>query len=102
MQDDCISMTASQPRAGLQSEALAFVDLLVLLRARRFVGFGLSTFTWAVLEQRCLLGISPASTSMPAVSLNRWMDLSVTTVLSDHDVSCPSGQERGAHRYEAQ
>ncbi len=72
-------------RAGLQSEALAFVDLLVLVRARQFVG--------------CLLGTALRSTSMPAVSLNKWMDLSVTSVLSDHDVSCPAPRPRAAYRY---
>jgi len=86
-------------RAGLQSEALAFVDLLVLVRARQFVGFGLSTFSWAVREYRCLLGTALRSTSMPAVSLNKWMDLSVTSVLSDHDVSCPAPRPRAAYRY---
>jgi hypothetical protein len=38
--------------AGLQSEALALVDLLVLVRARRFTGFGVSTFSWVAEELR--------------------------------------------------
>ena len=90
---------ADPTRAGLQSEALAFVDLLVLLRARQFVAFGLSTFSWAVREYRCMLGTALRSTSMPAVSLNPWIALSVTTVLSDHDVSCPAPRPRAAYRY---
>ena len=43
---------APSSRAGLQSEALALVDLLVLVHARRFTGFGSSTFSWVVQEYR--------------------------------------------------
>ena len=35
-------------RAGLMSEALAFVDLLVLTRARHFTGLIESSFSWVV------------------------------------------------------
>ena len=34
--------------AGLLSEALAMVDLLVLVQAERFAGWFLSSFSWAV------------------------------------------------------
>ena len=34
--------------SGLQSESLGLLDLLVLLKARRFVGFVSSTFSWMV------------------------------------------------------
>ena len=87
------ALTTACASAGLHSEALAYLDLLVLLNAQHFVGFGLSTFSWAVLEYRCLLRrVSPTSTSMPAVSMNPWMDLSASTVLSEHAVTCPEAQ----------
>ena len=35
------------------SEAMALVDLLVLVQAARFTGFGSSTFSWVVQEYRC-------------------------------------------------
>ena len=34
--------------AGLLSEALALIDLLVLAHARHFTGFFFSSFTWAI------------------------------------------------------
>ena len=34
--------------AGLLSEALALIDLLVLVRAQRFVGFYISSYSWVV------------------------------------------------------
>ena len=34
--------------AGMALEALAYIDLLVLVDARRFTGFHMSHFTWAV------------------------------------------------------
>ena len=76
--------------AGL-SEALALVDFMVLMRARRFVGFGLSSFSWGVREYRCLAGSPPATTSMPAISIPLWnaMGLNGATALSDHNVTCP-------------
>jgi len=43
--------------AGLLSEALALVDLLVLVRASRFTGFGSSTMSWVVQEYRCWSGL---------------------------------------------
>jgi hypothetical protein len=46
------------------SEALAYVDLLVLVAARRFAGFSVSTFSLATVEYRCLAGGSHPSASM--------------------------------------
>jgi hypothetical protein len=34
--------------AGLHSEALALVDMLVLIQSRNFVGFDMSTLSWCV------------------------------------------------------
>ena len=38
--------------AGLMSEALALVDLLVLVRAQRFAGFFMSSYSWVVQARR--------------------------------------------------
>ena len=35
-------------RAGMLSESLGLLDLLVLVRARQFTGFAASTFSWMV------------------------------------------------------
>ncbi len=76
---------------GGLSEALALLDFVILTHARRFVGFGLSSFSWGVQEYRCLLGSSPKSTFMPAISIPPWdaMGMSGVTVLSDHSATCP-------------
>ena len=85
--------TTANTRAGTLglSEALALLDFMVLARARHFVGFGLSSFSWGVREYRCLLGSPPTSTSMPAISIPLWdrMGLNGATVLSNHSITCP-------------
>ena len=59
----------AQLRSGLLSEALALIDLLVLVGAERFTGFGTSTFSWAVQEYRCRVDCSSphASTRFPGI-----------------------------------
>ena len=88
---NCVNMCTG---TGGLSEALALLDFTVLTRARQFVGFGLSSFSWGVQEYRCLLGLPLKSTTMPAISIPAWnaMGLSGVTVLSDHDVACPDAE----------
>ena len=44
----CSAADISLAAAGLMSEALALVDLLVLVRAQRFAGFFVSSYSWVV------------------------------------------------------
>lgn len=46
---------------SLHSEQKALVDLLILARANRFVGFEPSTFSFFVSQYRILLGLDPKS-----------------------------------------
>ena len=80
---------AEVPR-GLQSEALAYVDLLVLVAARRFAGFSVSSLSLAVVEYRCLEG-RPDSTAGFANLTEGWaiFQYGLGTLLSDHATTCP-------------
>ena len=57
--------------AGLHTEALAMLDMLVLSRAARFTGFHASSFSWYVQEHRCQRGIPVTTTTMPKVTSPR-------------------------------
>ncbi len=50
--------------AGLHSEQLALLDLLILARAQRFVGFAASTFSYYLREHRALAHGLPKATSV--------------------------------------
>ena len=57
------SPAPSLPHAALNSEQKALLDLLVLARAQRFVGFGASSFSFFLREYRALkYGLPKAST----------------------------------------
>ena len=40
--------------AGLHSESIAMLDMLVLEEADLFAGISVSTFSWYLRERRCL------------------------------------------------
>ena len=43
-------LIASLRPAELHSESLALVDMLVLIQARKFVGFDMSTLSWCAVR----------------------------------------------------
>ncbi len=45
-------LIASLRPAELHSESLALVDMLVLIQARKFVGFDMSTLSWCAASTR--------------------------------------------------
>lgn len=51
----------SRACAGLHTEQLALLDLLVLLRSQRLVGFAASTFSYLLAELRALRGHAKGS-----------------------------------------
>ena len=51
-------------RAGLLSEALALIDLLVLVHARHYTGFWFSSFSWVVQVGFRMVALEPTQMNM--------------------------------------
>lgn len=68
---DAARPPASHACTGLHTEQLALIDLLVLIRAARLVGYNLSTFSYAMRDLRALRGLGAPDTCLLIPHHNR-------------------------------
>ena len=57
-------MKSSPVRAGLHSEAKALVDVIVLLKCRRFIGIARSSMSFFIRELRVLHGLARETSTL--------------------------------------